>query len=825
MSSHSGRRRRPPAPRHHDREPQPSYPSDQPRTPRVQRHHGGSWSPTRSSHRPAPLSEDLRTRPPMPRPSRPLTRSATVTPTTGRMGRRPRDDEVDCLEERLRSRLASRSTSGSSSRPSQSLSRTGPSGSTSRRRSTPASEGSSGSSTRSSSTDSATSVSTQDHRRSRRVMDKQVEVEPEAPEPVTPRNERRRSHRRHRKSVAYPEESDSESSESEIEEYVHRDEKPSSSHRHRRSVPESRNRSSKRHHHRDRPSEGRTASSAKRSSHRRPYGSDVVHSERPSLARSYTTRSYTTPSSHVTSLPSMSTTSKRSSTLRNFFIQPSHPRHQDKPVKLVSCVVCLDDELPSAKAAKLKCGHRMCRDCLKRSFKLSVKEPQHMPPKCCTSDCIPLKHVDHLFKSEFKKLWNKKFAEFSTRNRIYCPGKRCGEWIKPAQIYRHQNGRKIGKCGSCNIRVCCDCNKEWHNSRRCPIDKETKQILKQAKEEGWQRCFNCRAMVELKEGCNHMTCRCGSEFCMICGVKWKSCDCPWFNFDAVGRDRLDHLPFQEPTLDHGRLAASEGASPGYMRRGQPRNYNEELRHRRRQEQQDEALARRLQYNDEGDDDFLGGLGDIVGIGNTSGHFMNEDYRRGPQNVTVPPIVPPPPPAVPPGPFERANSGTDYLSGVNRARGVRAPSMERLADRFSGQRQGSSPSRRLFAHTLPSPAAPPRMRGPPAPPLPPPGIPLPMMRRHTMEETIYDSSPRSARLGERIVPRRAVPRDYVDDAAVHAPASRRRGLRDRDVGPPKDSVLAGLTGQGHGMNRVYEWRDHVEPVAPDGRAVLSTGVRA
>ena len=32
--------------------------------------------------------------------------------------------------------------------------------------------------------------------------------------------------------------------------------------------------------------------------------------------------------------------------------------------------------------------------------------------------------------------------------------------------------------------------------------------LKWPKEKGWQRCYSCSAMVELKEGCNHMTCRC-----------------------------------------------------------------------------------------------------------------------------------------------------------------------------------------------------------------------------------------------------------------------------------------------------------------------------
>ena len=167
--------------------------------------------------------------------------------------------------------------------------------------------------------------------------------------------------------------------------------------------------------------------------------------------------------------------------------------------------MCLDEEVPSHKSARLKCGHRICNSCLKRSFRLSIHDPQHMPPKCCTTDHIPLKHVEKLFDNRFKKTWNKKFAEFSTRNRVYCPSRRCGEWIKPHNIYRDLDGRKYGECARCRTKVCCRCNGKLHRSRECPRDEETNLLLAQAKREGWQRCYRCKSMVELKEGCNHMT--------------------------------------------------------------------------------------------------------------------------------------------------------------------------------------------------------------------------------------------------------------------------------------------------------------------------------
>ncbi|KAI0600953.1 hypothetical protein F4775DRAFT_515735 [Biscogniauxia sp. FL1348] len=478
----------------------------------------------------------------------------------------------------------------------------------------------------------------------------------------------------------------------------------------------------------------------------------------------------------------------------------------------VECVVCLDD-LPANQAPKLKCGHRMCKTCLKRAFKLSIKDPQQMPPKCCTSECIPLKHVDKLFKDDFKRIWNRKFAEFSTRNRVYCPGKKCGEWIKPDQIHRHRNGRKIAKCSKCGTRVCCACNNKWHESKHCPTDDETNMMLQQAKEQGWQRCFRCKTMVELKEGCNHMTCRCNAEFCMICGAKWKTCECPWFSYDTAEHDGLDDMEIPIPMVDRDRLGGSDtfpnyraNASPGQGARFRPNTYEEEMHFRHLQEQQDEELARRLQYEDT-DDEYLDGIGNTMGIGNAAGHFMNENYRRA-QSVITPPHAP----AAAMPSFERANSTvTDYVTGINRSRGVRASSMERLADRFE-QRQSTSPTHRSFRHPIPPPPHPPRSMGPPPPPQPPgiPGMPGNGLRRPTIEDDMYESM-RNPRLAERMAPRRAATQDYMEDMAMYPPTSRRRH-RERE--PPRDSVMAGLTGQGRGMSRVSEWRNYVEPVGTD-----------
>ncbi|KAI9820381.1 MAG: hypothetical protein M1827_006005 [Pycnora praestabilis] len=366
----------------------------------------------------------------------------------------------------------------------------------------------------------------------------------------------------------------------------------------------------------------------------------VSRTARPPLHRSNTTSrahtstarsvSYTTPSiatilegkeRTMDALPA----SRRSSGLFGLFFKSSAPEKQ------IECLTCMSDDISVSKSAKLACGHRMCHECLMRIFNLSITDPQHMPPKCCTADHIPLKHVDRLFDRNFKNKWNRKYQEFTAKNRIYCPAKGCGEWIKPSNIHTDtsggaSHGRKYGKCGRCRLKVCCLCNGKWHSAKDCPKDEETKKFAEIAKEKGWQRCFNCSAMVELKEGCNHMTCRCKAEFCILCGLKWKTCDCPWFNYEAVENDRLHHMyiPRQIPLRRFPPNRGADRPLPPLP----PRGYNEEIGRMQQQEHRDEAMARRFQVLGLNDNrELIGRQGEEFGVGNAGNNLMNDNFVR------------------------------------------------------------------------------------------------------------------------------------------------------------------------------------------------------
>ncbi|KAL8912300.1 MAG: hypothetical protein Q9171_002672 [Xanthocarpia ochracea] len=418
-----------------------------------------------------------------------------------------------------------------------------------------------------------------------------------------------------------------------------------------------------------------------------------VNPTRPSLLRSQTTTRKVRPPVSTTPFPpstgdkhgptpSVASRTQKSSGFFGSILGIA--KDPPAPEKHAECLTCLSS-YPVSRTARLACNHRMCHACLRRIFTLSITDPQHMPPKCCTQEHIPLKHVDKLFDLKFKMKWNQKYQE----------------------------------------------------------DDATKQFIEIAKKEGWQRCYNCSATVELKEGCNHMTCRCKAEFCMICGVKWKGCDCPWFNYQTVVQDRLNHMNVpviqrvfvdgQEVDADHPRAA---------------RGYQAELDARREQERRDEQLARRLQtlgldppgveiyqvIDDDHNDHNYG-----FRIGNTTGHHMNMQF------------VPHPATHAPSAPYRSAS-----------------------------QAQPTYPS-------VPQPQ------------------PQPLLRQHSQASRAYNNH-HAIRAAERVVPRRSAS-DYQHEAAVHAPLrSATVGLRREEPrGSALAGLTSGGTAEGR-VDEWRRWVD-------------------
>ena len=232
---------------------------------------------------------------------------------------------------------------------------------------------------------------------------------------------------------------------------------------------------------------------------------------------------------------------------------------------------------------------------------------------------------------------------------------------------------------------------------------------------------------------------------MICGSKWKTCNCPWFNYDQVVTDRLNHMniPGNPENPDVARLRHR----PTIAGR-RPVGYEEELAQRRRQEEEDEALARRLQTLGFDNDDMINRFGGVQGTGNAYGQLMNAEFIQRARDLIS-------------GPYTPAQAAADNLNATNRRRSTRA---------------GSNVS------AAADPAA------------------TPPLRIHSTASRLYNRDQRT-RASERIVPRRTNT-TYEQEAQLHTPRSK------IETSPQRTSELAGVT-RPRRQGRVDAWLDHVE----------------
>ncbi|KAL9610529.1 MAG: hypothetical protein Q9167_004767 [Letrouitia subvulpina] len=160
------------------------------------------------------------------------------------------------------------------------------------------------------------------------------------------------------------------------------------------------------------------------------------------------------------------------------------------------CVAC-GFKKPLFDNYRASCGHDYCQSCLETLFELSTTDESLFPPRCCRSE-ISLQSVKLYLSPTLFHHFEQKSIEFTTSNRTYCFRPTCSAFIPPVNIV---NQRAV--CSTCGSFTCTICKNEAHTDD-CPKDTTAQQVLDLARDEGWQRCFGCRRIVELDVGCNHI---------------------------------------------------------------------------------------------------------------------------------------------------------------------------------------------------------------------------------------------------------------------------------------------------------------------------------
>lgn len=165
----------------------------------------------------------------------------------------------------------------------------------------------------------------------------------------------------------------------------------------------------------------------------------------------------------------------------------------------MECIIC-GDTVRRSQRFKAPCSHFYCRGCLVNLVEASTRDETLHPVRCCHQP-LPAADFLPLLPSDLRSNFQDKSEEFATppASRIYCPNQTCSEFLGSSSGRRSEV-----TCTSCGTRVCSACKNRAHLYEDCP---------------------GCHAIVELWQGCYHMTCRCSTQFCYLCAALWKTCDC------------------------------------------------------------------------------------------------------------------------------------------------------------------------------------------------------------------------------------------------------------------------------------------------------------
>ncbi len=175
------------------------------------------------------------------------------------------------------------------------------------------------------------------------------------------------------------------------------------------------------------------------------------------------------------------------------------------------------------------CSHSFDAACIESLVSAALKDESMFPPKCC-GKAIPLELVESHIDGGVVSLYKEKSVEYSTVLRVYCSKKTCSRFLgarnndsssPPVALPCTADECGQSTCNTCLNQVA-DGNISIHV---CTQNESDEQIHQLADSKQWATCPGCRTLVELSMGCNHVLCRCGTQFCYVCSGKWGACRC------------------------------------------------------------------------------------------------------------------------------------------------------------------------------------------------------------------------------------------------------------------------------------------------------------
>jgi E3 ubiquitin-protein ligase RNF144 len=199
----------------------------------------------------------------------------------------------------------------------------------------------------------------------------------------------------------------------------------------------------------------------------------------------------------------------------------------------IVCTICYDVTISGEQQIvnpSSLCVHTMrtvCDSCIQRTIRMEINSKGNTSIKCCQKDCSVILTYNEVQKWAESDIFER-FDASLTRDALernsefcWCSHTGCGS----GQFHYGRNSYMV--CHACKGKTCFTHRVVQHTGRTCTqYDADaaaSEEVALIQAIDGIKRCprEGCGHGIEKNEGCMHMTCRCGHEFCWLCLNNWK----------------------------------------------------------------------------------------------------------------------------------------------------------------------------------------------------------------------------------------------------------------------------------------------------------------
>lgn len=215
---------------------------------------------------------------------------------------------------------------------------------------------------------------------------------------------------------------------------------------------------------------------------------------------------------------------------------PAINPHPPAPEGYLECCVCAEalppTHFPASPNITSTCKHEVdslvCLTCIEQAIRAPIDEgilnlvTCPLCPEKLSSQEIKLYASERIYARYQYLLMS------LNPDMVFCLGRNCGS----AQHHSPQALGPVMTCGKCSFRTCIVHKLPWHDGMTCEeFDCDESQIERLEQDEATAKllaslsakiCPTCKQGVDRTDGCDHLRCRCGGEWCFECLASWEN---------------------------------------------------------------------------------------------------------------------------------------------------------------------------------------------------------------------------------------------------------------------------------------------------------------